>query len=129
MRCSFRFWLPTSGDFRGAAPGSSGAINHHSFGLINKGASWGCRGFPWRDFARRRKREIMSGNMIFSRNILANASATLLVIALAVPQAAFARYNAKPASPNFFSVQQEVDAGKQAQGEVDQQVRVFPDAQ
>ncbi len=67
--------------------------------------------------------------MIFSRNILAKASATLLVIALAVPQAAFARYNAKPASPNFFSVQQEVDAGKQAQGEVEKQVPVLRDAQ
>ncbi len=52
----------------------------------------------------------------------------MLVMVLAGPQA-FARYNPKPASPNFFSVQQEVDAGKQAQAEVEKQMPVLHDAQ
>jgi beta-barrel assembly-enhancing protease len=63
------------------------------------------------------------------RKLHSRISAAVLVIALSSPQWAFARYNPKPASPNFFSVEQEVQAGKDAQTEVAKQMPILQDAQ
>ena len=52
--------------------------------------------------------------------------AVLLAIQLIAPES-FARFNPKPASPNFFSLQQEVQAGQQAAVDIDKKMPLVTD--
>src|SRR4051812_25821608 len=52
--------------------------------------------------------------------------AALLTVAITIPS--YARFNPKPASPNFFSTDQEVQMGQQEAAKVDQQMPIVNDA-
>ena len=60
------------------------------------------------------------------RTAFSKALAVVLALSLFAPQL-FARFNPKPASPNFFSLQQEVQAGQQAAAEVDKTMPLVTD--
>src|SRR3954471_25028726 len=62
--------------------------------------------------------------MSHSRN--SKLIAALIAIAIAVPL--YARFNPKPASPNFFSLDQEVQAGQEEAAKVDKQLPLVNDA-
>jgi Zn-dependent protease with chaperone function len=62
--------------------------------------------------------------MNHSRN--AKITAALLAVAIALPL--YARFNPKPASPNFFSLDQEVQAGQEEAAKVDKQLPIVNDA-
>src|SRR5438270_7732281 len=51
-----------------------------------------------------------------------------LVLNLFTPSL-FARFNPKPASPNFYSLDQEVQAGQQAAAEIDKTMPIVTDPQ
>lgn len=63
-----------------------------------------------------------------SRSTFAKVIAVVLALNLAVP-GLFARFNPKPASPNFFSLEQEVQAGQQGAAEVDKTMPIVNDAE
>lgn len=58
--------------------------------------------------------------------MLLRVTAAILAFAISVPL--YARFNPKPASPNFFSVDQEVQAGQQEAAKVDKQMPIVNDA-
>lgn len=60
------------------------------------------------------------------RSMLVKVVAVVLAVNLAVP-VLFARFNPKPASPNFYSLEQEVQAGQQAAAEVDKTMPLVND--
>jgi hypothetical protein len=62
-----------------------------------------------------------------SRSAFAKVIALILAFNLGVP-GLFARVNPKPASPNFFSLEQEVQAGQQGGAEVDKTMPIVTDA-
>jgi Zn-dependent protease with chaperone function len=63
-----------------------------------------------------------------ARSHRARVLALVLVLSLAAPTALFARYNPKPGF-NVFSVEQDVELGKQHSAEIEKQVPVLNDAE
>src|SRR4051812_37908621 len=64
------------------------------------------------------------GHRLTSAKVLA----VVLAISLFTPQL-FARFNPKPASPNFYTLDQEVQLGQQAAAEVDKTMPILNDAE